>query len=366
MTRDRPTEKGWDRLLTCLSAAWPLARWGNLGVVVGCSGGADSVALLRAMSDLVQRQAIRVARDQQIPLGSVGRSPVTGFLIAAHYNHALRGDASDQDQRFVETLAQQLGLTCVVERADTVAAVPPSDEATLRGLRRSFLLRTAQRYGARYIATAHTSDDNAETVLHHLMRGTGPAGLAGIASHTAVGVSSAPGARDAAKDFVLVRPLLAVRRSAVRQALRSIGQAWREDASNLDTEYRRNWIRHELIPLMEAKYPNAVDAIGRCTELQREWRSQIERIAGDWLDVTLLSQDPPELAIPSPAEPAVIIAGLQQLWDRRRWSRGEMSMSHWNRLAGTIRSARPERYDLPGAINVVASTNRLAMTPKAR
>ena len=185
----------WLRLLNLLSTNWDTQRWRDVGVVIGCSGGADSVALLRLMAEL------RTQAD----------NPPQGFLIAAHFNHALRGEESDEDQQFVEQLANQLGLEFKTARAKT----SDSSEAALRSMRMRFLTDTANAAGARYIAVAHSAEDNAETVLHHLLRGTGPAGLTGISRTRSIG-----------SDLVLFRPLLTASRAEIRKALSDVDQPW--------------------------------------------------------------------------------------------------------------------------------------------
>lgn len=316
----------WSQLIESAASAWPPARWRDVGVVAGCSGGADSVALLAALRRL---------SDGSAP----ARAP-QGFLIAAHFNHRLRGEESDRDEAFVAELADELGVRFQRGHAET----PAADEASMRTARENFLRRVAEASGARYIAVAHSADDNVETMLHHLMRGTGPAGLAGIAPH-----------RSAGADVVLVRPLLNVRRTLIRDALQSIGQRWREDSSNLDPSYRRNWIRRELIPLIEAEYPLAVDAMTRTVESQRSWRAVIERLAHQWLEthasatnggVCLVREDPPE--------PALLVAALQAVWRQQGWPRRDMSGRHWQRLSRTMHSHCDQRYTLPGAVDVIA------------
>ncbi len=250
------------------------------------------------------------------------------------------GRESDGDQQFVQTLSQQLGLTMEVGRSEG----SDSDESTLRHARLDFLQTTAQKCGARYVALAHSCDDNVETVLHHLMRGTGPVGLAGIRSSRPLG-----------QDLVLVRPFLTIRRQQIRQALESIGQAWREDSSNTNTHYRRNWIRHELLPMIESQYPNPTDAIARAIDGQRAWCHTIDRLARSWLDQHCIRRDPVQLKHDRQADEPVLVASLQHLWSVNNWPQGAMSRRHWLRLSATIRQDREDRYTLPGGIDVEAS-----------
>lgn len=322
MTNKSPVNSpAWRQILSVLESAWPVHRWQHVGVVVGCSGGADSVGLLCSLVHLAKKQN----QDSR------------GFLVAAHYNHGLRGSESDGDEHFVRDLAQQLNVRFVTSRSSEHA----KDEASLRSQRLQFLEQTAQQAGARYISVAHSADDNVETVLHHLMRGTGPAGLAGISQTRPIG-----------SDLVLVRPLLAVPRSLIRQGLREIQQDWREDSSNVDIDYRRNWIRHELIPSMESEFPQVVHAIGRAIEGQAGWRELVDRLATQWLSGNLLGNEETTLRHDPEVDPAVLIAALQQLWDTQGWPRQEMSRQHWLRLVGAIQTDELDRFSLPGGLDV--------------
>jgi len=214
----------------------------------------------------------------------------------------------------------------------------------MRAERMRFLIDAAHTTGARYLALAHSADDNVETVLHHLMRGTGPSGLSGMGSPRAI-----------ADDLVLVRPLLHWRRDLIRAALQSQNIPWREDASNLDQAYRRNWIRHQLIPLIESKYPQAVEAVTRAIDGQRQWRAVIDRLAEQWLDKHLVGTSPMTIGRDSQVDPAIAVAALQRLWSRVGLPRGEMTQEHWLRLAETLASGRQERYTMPAGLDVVAS-----------
>lgn len=186
-------------------------------VAAAVSGGADSVALAWWLHDFATRPA-----------------PPFVFAGLIHVNHALRGAASDADEAFCRALANRLGVPI-----DVVAAPVPvtgrSPEAAARTLRYAALSAAAARLGATRVCTAHTADDQAETVLLRLLRGGGLRGLSGIrATHGA-----------------LVRPLLDCRRADLRAALRSSGETWREDASNDDLSIPRNRVRHELLPVIE-------------------------------------------------------------------------------------------------------------------
>jgi tRNA(Ile)-lysidine synthase len=208
----------------------------RIGVAV--SGGADSVALLRLLLEL------------QEELGAV--------LSVVHLNHKLRGAASDADEKFVAKLAETHRLTLHVERAN-VAAKAKREKANLedagRRARYDFFARLVAEKKVDRVAVAHTADDQAETVLAHILRGTGVAGLGGIHPQTGS----------------VVRPLLHVRRAELRAYLRSKKQKWREDATNRDTSRMRARIRKKLLPLLERQFQTAtVEHLVALAEFARE------------------------------------------------------------------------------------------------
>jgi tRNA(Ile)-lysidine synthase len=194
-------------------------------VGVAVSGGADSVALLRVLLDL--------------------RSELGIVLSVAHFNHGLRGEQSAADEAFVADLAEHQGLELFVHRDDVrehASASKLSLEAAGRVARYRWFAHLAQQHRLNQVATAHTLDDQAETVLLKFLRGAGTRGLAGI--YPIVNRNG----------FRIVRPLLCVTRAEVEPYLSSLGQEWREDESNLDHRFLRNRIRHELLPLLERDY----------------------------------------------------------------------------------------------------------------
>ncbi|MDP7204975.1 MAG: tRNA lysidine(34) synthetase TilS [Pirellulaceae bacterium] len=206
-------------LLTQLESSWPLAQWQGLTVVVAISGGADSVGLAHALSVLAVRGEAR--------------------LVLAHFDHRWR-EESAEDARFVEQLAGQLGWECIQGQA---AEPGVQSEETARQQRYAFLLDVARSEGARFVVTAHTADDQVETILDRILRGTGLRGLAGI-----------PRTRVLDEGIVLLRPLLCCSKSDLQQYLSELGQPWREDQSNQDTDFTRNRIRQVLLPLLRSEF----------------------------------------------------------------------------------------------------------------
>ena len=214
----------------------------RIGVAV--SGGADSVALLHLFVELRE---------------------VLGIVVCvAHFNHKLRGKASEADEKFVATLAAQHGLEFFVGR-ENIAAKAKRERANLedaaRRARYAFFEQLVKEGRVSRVAVAQTADDQAETVLAHIMRGTGLAGLAGI--HPQAGS--------------VFRPLLAIRRAAPRAYLREKQQKWREDASNRDETRTRARIRHKLMPFLEKKFPGpVVEHLCLLAQLAREDNSFLD------------------------------------------------------------------------------------------
>jgi len=191
-------------------------------LVVALSGGADSTALL----DLLTRLP-----DYNL------------HLVIAHLNHCLRGVESDSDEEFCRMVAFRYDIqfeSCRVDVKMAAAEKRLNLEDAARRARIEFLDEIGGKYGAAAVALAHHADDQAETVLMRLLRGSGMTGLSGMAYRNARGY---------------VRPLLEITRSEIERYLRGCGLEWREDASNSDTIYLRNRIRHQLLPLLEEYNP---------------------------------------------------------------------------------------------------------------
>jgi tRNA(Ile)-lysidine synthase len=318
----------------------------DVTVLVAVSGGADSVALLCGLAAVRKR--------------GVGR------LVAAHFNHGTRGTESDADEAFVVRLCAHLGIVCSVGRAEgnTANDHSISSEEQAREARYAFLRRTAEQTGARYIVTAHTADDQAETVLHRMLRGTGVAGLAGMRRCRAIlpGVS-------------LVRPLLNLRRTENVEYLGAIGQPYRVDASNQDVRFTRNRIRRDLLPQLADTYNvNVVAALTR-----------LGRLAGEMQEVTDdLVDGLTERCVRVQPDGAVTIncrqlAGqrhylvrelLIALWRRHRWSLRAMSLQRWEQLAALAMTGDPPSQSLkrvfPGGITVERDGDTLTLKADER
>jgi tRNA(Ile)-lysidine synthase len=226
----------------------------GLRLAVGVSGGADSVALLRALAERA---------------GELGL-----VLHVAHLQHGLRGAEADGDLEFVRGLAARLGLPFHEERVDTgreASAASESIETAARRLRYAWFRRLLGSGEVDAVATAHTLDDQAETVLGKFLRGAWTEGLSGI--HPAVEFSEGP----------ILRPLLGATRAQVEAYLKAAGQGWREDSSNRDSAFTRNRIRHELLPLLEGWNPRLREHLAQMAALARDeeawWQDEMARLA---------------------------------------------------------------------------------------
>lgn len=223
-------------------------------VVCAVSGGADSVALLWALYLLQDKLGI--------------------CLSAAHYNHGLRGEESDRDQAFVEALCHRYDIPLTVEKG-YVTAGEKGLEAAARDARYAFLQRLEGK-----IATAHTANDNAETVIMHLIRGTGLKGLGGI--------SPARGN--------IIRPMLSVTREEVVAFLQSYHLTWVEDSSNATDDFLRNRIRHNVMPILQQENPRISENLSRTAlQLRRDEEILSSLSCGELPDVSVLRAMPESL-----------------------------------------------------------------------
>ncbi len=314
-----------------LAASWPAENWKDLTVLVAVSGGGDSVALLRGLAAL--------------------RRPGEGRLIAAHVNHKLRGADSDADQVFVEGLCRQLGLACEVVTGIVGSSGRRGQgiEAAARRARYAALQEMAGRVGARFVVTAHTADDQVETILHRILRGTGLRGLGGMLRARRLGPAT------------LLRPLLRIGRAELTAYLGELKQPFCSDASNCDVRFTRNRIRKELLPLLAASYnPTINDALLRLGELAAESQllvdGMVREVAGRCLrrvgeDKVHLNAD-----VLSKSPPYLIREVLMDLWRRQGWPLAAMGFAEWELLAAMISEAAkrsdgaPRKLMFPGAI----------------
>jgi len=225
-------------------------------ILLAISGGADSTALLHVLQSL---QA-----DGQL----------SAELVCAHVNHRLRGPASDEDERFVIEQAVRLGLPVVTRAVDVRAHAKAhrlSVETAARRLRLECLREIAATSGCTWVATGHQKNDNAETILQRLRRGTGFRGLAGIRP-----------ARQFGDGPWFASPLLDVTREEIVAYLNRRKLAWREDRTNIDPAYTRNYIRHKLLPTLQREsHGSLVEELSALAASARRLYDRVQRAAGE-------------------------------------------------------------------------------------
>lgn len=223
-------------------------------VLAAVSGGRDSMCLLDALLTL---------------------APKGGFSVAAaHFNHCLRGAESDGDEEFVREYCASRGVACYIGRGDVKAEVENSGggtEEVARRLRYAFLENAASSAGASRIATAHNADDNVETVLLNIARGSGLKGICGI-----------PPVRDR-----FVRPLLTVSRAEIDEYVKENSIPYRDDSTNSGDEYARNRIRHGVTPILSEINPSLCENVAAMTSLLREDEAFLDGLARKFIDENL-------------------------------------------------------------------------------
>jgi tRNA(Ile)-lysidine synthase len=307
-------------------------------LLLAVSGGADSVALLRGM--------IAVRSEQKLT------------LHVAHLNHKLRGAAADEDAAWLNALCGKLQVPATIGETDVAALARESAlgiEEAARHARYEFLAQTAAKHKCSHIAVAHTADDQVETVLHHILRGTGLAGLRGM-----------PRQRRLDSGVTLVRPLLDVTRAQVLEYLQTLGQDYREDHTNLDETYTRNRIRRQLLPLLEREFqPDVRQSLLRLAAQAAEAQDAIEALAGA-LREKVVEGKPTEtecrlLWQPLVSQPRHLVRELFALiWKERNWPRQNMSFDQWDRLAEIALAGGAATF--PGRIDVRRSGKYVVLT----
>lgn len=295
--------------------SWPAAEWQSERLLIAVSGGADSVALFRLILD-------------------AGFDPARTTVVT--FDHQLRDDSKD-DVAFVKELAAKFNVQCIVGTAsvkDLANQTGDGIETAARNARYDWLRATAKQIGARYVVTAHTANDQVETILHRVLRGTGIAGLSGM-----------PRVRLLAPDVSLIRPLIEFERDELRDYLNSIAQTWREDPSNLSLDFTRNKLRLELLPLLEREYNSDVNqAILRLGNLAKNAQSIVD-LAVDQQFSKLVGLDHASQCATVRIDGFVLTDSLNEfmiselcvrIWKEMTWPRQQMTMRHWQELAEFI------------------------------
>ena len=299
-------------------------------VIVAVSGGPDSVCLLHVLHELKNKLQIH--------------------LVVAHFDHGLRPAEDESETAFVRGLAESLNLPFETAKGHLLAKrTRGSKEEVARNARYAFLEKVREKHKAQKIALGHNLNDQAETILMRLLRGSGASGLTGI-----------PPCRDGS----IIRPLIEIERPETENYLKAKKIAFVTDSSNLKTDYLRNKIRLELLPLLEQHQPQLVHLLGQTAEILRDEDEYLERIAETWLkkevirnpDNTFQLSTPSFLALPVALRRRVIRNGIGKVKkDLRRIS--------WDHIEAVHRLAQAEKpqaaLNLPGRLTVKRTYDHL-------
>jgi tRNA(Ile)-lysidine synthase len=327
-------------------ARYPLAKD---GCVVAVSGGPDSVALLHAVADYF--------------LASQGSGP----FIVAHLNHCLRGEESDQDEEFVRSLTTKMAAQAPqvnihfagkrVDVADHAGRLKMNLEAAARHLRYAWLAEQARSKSVRWVLTAHNLNDQAETVLFHMLRGTGIRGLRGMRPRRCLDGNT-----------WLLRPWLGVERQEILAYLSSRKLEFRMDSSNLELTYSRNRIRRDLIPKLQAEYnPRIQEALAAlshhaahaCHLLNAELRKTLKQVEmARVAELVILKREAVQTLS------LELLASLYAyIWKREGWPRNRMGRREWAMLAHWTQS-QSKAIDMPDGIRAVKKRFVVQLGPR--
>ncbi len=270
-----------------------------------------------------------------------------GEITVGHIDHQLRPE-SGADSEWVQQQCTALGVRCLTEKIVLTGSVGPRTaiEEQARHARYAALIRMSRTVGATAVLTGHTADDHAETILHHLFRGTGLRGLSGI-----------PEVRTLAEVLVVWRPLLSIRRVAIVACLSELQQPSLTDSTNSSGAFTRNRIRNELLPWLERELnPRSVEALVRLAEQTAEQQSWIELEAERLLAAALIGPASEVVRLDRPllaaAHPVLARECFVRLWVQQNWPRQAMTAEHWHRLVEVCAEHGPPAVQMPGGIDV--------------
>jgi len=292
-------------------------------VLAAVSGGPDSVCMLFVLADL---------RDE------------LGFeLKVAHLDHGFRGEESRGDAAFVRDLAERLDLPCVCNEVSVprfLLAQPMSAQDAARMLRYQFLVKVSKLEFCQRIATGHNADDQAETVLMRMLRGSGPDGLAGIPPK---------------REGTIIRPLLAVWRSEIEAWLGERGLPFRTDASNLDSKYYRNEIRNEVLPLLERHNPAIRQSLANVGSIMTDITAHLARLTDEAIPKLVKRASVGQFVLDSPAldgyDEAVRRSVFRRLFETLRPDLGPLPFQHVENLLSLARRGQVGgSIEMPGGV----------------
>ncbi|WP_022666608.1 tRNA lysidine(34) synthetase TilS [Desulfospira joergensenii] len=304
-------------------------------VLVGLSGGPDSVALARVLLDLQPEFRLR--------------------LGLAHLNHMLRGDESVRDENFTIEFSKKCSLPLFTKTLDIGSMAAESKislEEAGRKARYSFFRQTAQTHGFSRIALGHNRDDNAEQVLLSLVRGTGPGGLKGILPK---------------RDSLFIRPLIRMAKSEILDFLDRSNQDFMVDSSNEDPSFLRNRVRHVLIPFLEESFnPKIRGSLDRLSRILQEEEDFFRDLVTEGLRTCLKEEKSGSVSLSLPElsrlHPALASRVLRAAISRVKENLKKISMAHIREIRDFMARAEPGKHlDLPGRIRIYKTRDRLTV-----
>ncbi len=309
-------------------------------LLLAVSGGVDSMVLLDLMT--------QASRDGQIP-------PIG---LCVHINHQLRGKNADRDEALVHSVAQERDLPFVAHQVNVKAHAQEhklSLETAGHQLRRDILLGLAQQHRCDSILTAHHADDQAETLIHRLGRGTGYRGLAGI--HPL---------RDLTDQIQLIRPLLCLRRQEILTYAQKHLLNWREDQSNNDLHFTRNLIRHQLLPTLQVQSTrDLTNSLTSLAQVVYHWQRQCHQLAQEqWPNVACLTSQGITLTCSAiaPLLPWIQFELLQRALIDLQTGLRDLTQSHYDRLLEMITSDTSDSVTLPGKVQAKREGDQLYLS----
>jgi len=341
-----------------LASAWHPKNWINFPIVLAVSGGSDSVALLHGVKELRDRFEHSDAYSEDKSLSQSKKQASENRLLVGHFNHGMREVEATADARFVQSICEKLKLPCEIgEVEQTSIEKTPREgwESTYRNMRYAFLLKLAEKHGARYVVTGHTADDQVETILHRVIRGTGLRGLAGM-----------PRSRSLSPSVSLLRPMLGLSRSMARDYLESLEIEWKNDSTNASAAFTRNRIRNDLLPLLERDFnPQVSTAVLRLSQLAGEAQEMVDGVIANTLTACRSLEKNGEIVLKLGeivTQPDFLIRELMiAIWRERGWPLQAMGLREWQSLAELLQEADPGVLTLPGSVVAKKEGGKLSL-----
>lgn len=323
-------------------------------VLLGVSGGVDSVVLLDVLASIREELGLKID--------------------IAHFNYQLRGKASDGDESFVKVLAKKYNCPFFVKQTSPINKTGDTNlQSAARDLRYVFFNKIAQKVGANKIAVAHHADDQAETILLHLTRGSGVNGLLGISAKREIG-----------EGLSLIRPLLSFTKDEILAYAKERKLKFRQDRTNKTKKYQRNAIRHDLLPLVKKYNPNIVQHLCKTATILRDEDRALDEIARAFLQkasparhARLASSqgeaggdaflgDPSYICIKRPIfikyNPAIMKRVLRLAYARLTGSTADLLTDHLDRMLQICDSSKKEgSYNLPNGVKFKRNSNEILL-----